>query len=238
MFLVRDASVGKDASLHRGAPQARVPPGYNGMTSRALAEDGRNGHIPPQPRSIADRLVNLSRAEVMRIIEDRPGLSIQELAETLGLSRGAVRHHLVHLTRERYVSSHRHGSHVLLFSAIVPVLRRKAIFQLRIGSIRSIVEATIERPWFRPAEVADGAGISVRSVRRGLRVLERAGLVQSQSVKRGIYNLTFHPEMRIAWVLYGKDVAQAVTTLRRAPGWFIGFELLLGKLALGSWASS
>ena len=185
----------------------------------------------------ADQIESGPRADVLRIIEERPGLSIQELAEALELSRGAVRHHLVHLTRDGHVSSHRHGNHVLLFAASVPVMRRRAIFQLRIASIRSIVEVAIARPRLRPVEVADETGISVRSVRRGLRVLERAGLVQSESVKRGTYSVSFHPEMRIAWVLYGKD-ATRVPSLRKAPGWLIGFELLLGKLVLGSWASS
>lgn len=224
-----------DASRRGDGPREEVPRGPD-----AALLDGDAPHLDAASpsASAADLLGSGPRADVLRIIEERPGLSIQELSEVLGLSRGAVRHHLVHLTRDGHVASHRHGNHVLLFSTAVPVMRRRAIFQLRIASIRSIVEVAIARPRLRPAEVADETGISVRSVRRGLRILERAGLVHSEPVKRGVYRLSFHPEMRIAWVLHGKDAARAVTSLRKAPGWLIGFELLLGKLALGSWASS
>lgn len=222
-----------DASRRRAGPWD-LPTGHDG----AARTPGDGDEAASRPASAADHLENGSRAEVLRVIEERPGLSIQEVAEAMGLSRGAVRHHLGYLTRDGHVASHRHGNHVLLFSAAVPVMRRRAIFQLRIGSIRSIVEAAIERPRFRPVEVADEVGITVRSVRRGLRVLERAGLVQSESVRRGTYRLSFHPELRIAWVLYGKDAPGEISSLRKAPGWLIGLELLLGKLVLGGWASS
>lgn len=218
-----------------GGPREEVPSAPDATSAKNVLPDPE---VASRSASAADLLGSGPRADILGIIEERPGLSIQELSEALGLSRGAVRHHLVHLTRDRHVASHRHGNHVLLFAADVPVMRRRAIFQLRIASIRSIVEVAIARPRLRPVEVADETGISVRSVRRGLKILERAGLVQSEPVKRGVYRLSFHPEMRIAWVLHGKDAERAVTSLRKAPGWLIGFELLLGKLALGSWASS
>lgn len=181
---------------------------------------------------------NPVRANLVQVIEDMPGSSIQELSNALGLSRGATRHHLNHLDKEGFITVYRQGNHRLHFASRMPPMRRKAISLLRISSIRSIVDETIESPRFRAADLTAATELSARSVRRGVKILARAGLAESRTVKWGVYDIRYHPELRIAWVLYSKDAGRAAPApLRETPGWILGLEILLGKLSIGAWSS-
>lgn len=199
------------------------------MSSDGHATVPRNSDV-----HYAKVISNPLRADIARLLDEQPGLSIHEVAEIVGLSRGAVRHHLSRLITQGYVAAYRQGNQRLHFTTNMPPMRRKAVYLLRIGSLRSFVEGTIDEGRFHPGELANELGLSARSVRRALAMLEKAGLVErtKSTQQRGAHELSFHSELRVAWTLYIKDAGRAgVKTLHKHPAWFMGFSALLGKLA-------
>lgn len=194
-----------------------------------------------------------ARQDILHAIEEMPGLSIQEIAEAVVLSRSTVRYHVRRLVRDQRVVVHRQGNHCLHFATAMPRMRRRAIALLRIRSLRSIAETLLPGDPVEEGgrdhdaagglilvtDLADGTDIDLRSVYRGLKALERAGLIEMERAakRRGAYKLSPHPEFRIAWVLHCKGAGRAPRPLRRTPGWLVGFELLLGKFVLNGWDS-
>lgn len=185
---------------------------------------------------------------ILQTIEETPGLSIEEVADRVALSRSTVRYHIDRLSSDRLVVIQRQGNHRLHFPASMPRMRCRALTLLRLGSIRSVVDAVMQpvgtsdppgpTTRFRTATIADETGVGVRSVYRCVRTLERAGLAEmTPTGTRGSYFMAVHPELRIAWVFYAKDAARAPRPLRAAPAWLLVFEMLLGKMAVGAAAS-
>lgn len=185
---------------------------------------------------------------ILQTIEETPGLSIEEVADCVALSRSTVRYHIDRLSADHLVVIQRQGNHRLHFPVSMPRMRRKALTLLRIGSVRSVVDAVMQSVGgdppgptarFRTVAIAEETGVSARSVYRCVRTLERAGLAElTPTGTRGAYLMSVHPDLRIAWVFYAKDAARAPRPLRTAPAWLLVFELLLGKMAFGAAASS
>lgn len=205
----------------------------NGMTSA-----GPSTYDAASARRAED-LDNPLQQRLYRLIEEAPGLNINELADEVGMSRSSSRYHLGRLMKEGLVVTHRQGHNRFHFAASMPVMRRKAVFLLRLGTIRSLVDTTIEDGNLRTADFAEMLGISPRSVRRNLKLLEREGLARCHPVKndRGAYHFSFHPDLRVAWVLYCKDAERStMRPLGKAPAIIVGLELLFGSFAF-NWSS-
>ncbi len=182
-------------------------------------------------------LDNPHQERLYRLVEEAPGLNINELAEDMEISRGSTRYHLRRLLKRGLVVAHRHGHNRFHFASNMPVMRRRAVFLLRLPTIRALVELALADDHLRTADLADALGVSARSVRRNLKVLEKAGLLECHQVKnrRGAYDATFHPDLRIAWVLYCKDAGfRRLRPLRKAPALILGLEFLFGLFAFGS----
>lgn len=178
---------------------------------------------------------SVRRKKIIHLLEEQPGLSIDELADAFNISRGTIRHHLQLLIRQGNVAAYRQGNRRLHFTTQMSPMRRKAIYLLRIGSIRSVVNETVDYPRFRLSQVAQQIGLSPRSVRRALQMLEKAGLIEwrSSSKQKGVREVVFHPELRVAWALYIKDAGRAeFRAFHKHPSWFLGIGALLGKLAV------
>ncbi len=57
---------------------------------------------------------------ILQTIEDIPGLNLREIADHVGASRGAVRHHIHRLDRDRLVVVQRQGNHQFHFATSMP----------------------------------------------------------------------------------------------------------------------
>lgn len=76
-------------------------------------------HLRPPPRRTGAPLPPAGR--ILRTIEEAPGLSIEEVADGVGLSRGTVRYHIDRLATDRLEAVQRQGNHRLHFPCPCPL---------------------------------------------------------------------------------------------------------------------
>ncbi len=176
------------------------------------------------------------RQTLFRLIEEQPGLNIRELAALLRVARSTARYHLTRLTHADMVATQRLGHHQLIFVKATPPARRKAIALLRVASIRALVAEVETSPTFEPAALARQLGISARSVRRSLRILEREGLVTDEPIAhaRGVHRILLHPDLRFSFVHWFKEVeGEPRSGALRAPILVMAFELAIAQTVAG-----
>lgn len=181
--------------------------------------DWWNGvHAPP-------RLTNPRHAALITILNRRPGLNINELAQSLSVTRTAAKYHLRRLERENLVVKIRRGHHQLFFPANMSERRRSAIVLLRIGAVRLVAQELFARPRDDWVQIADRIQLSTRQVRRIVRQLKRERLIElapGQGTSRHIVHM--HPELRLL-IAHSKDrlaPEDIQTTQRSAPAWLPG----------------
>lgn len=213
--------------------------GQNGAASR----NGSSGKPSPSIKGYLslNGVGNPQREKLLKVIEEQPGLNIWEVAKRMRLSRGATRHHLRRLIRSGHVVTIRQGHHLLHFSNAMPPRRREAVALLRVGSIRALVEYILEQEAVvKPSVVAERLGISRRSLRRSIKMLANADLVESQPVEgvRGARRLELHPDVAVAWVLWCAQAEEDESTgsLHKSPGIILAIETAIGHF-IASWFS-
>ncbi len=171
--------------------------------------------------------VSNQRNDILQLIEEQPGLDVREISRETKFSRGAVVYHIRKLGDQ--VVTVRQGRYRLHFIASTPDLQRRAIALLRIWSVRHVVEEAIRDEFIKPTALAEAKGISLRSVRRSIRMLVNAGLAHERPGRftQGSRHLLLHPATRIAWSVWcrGAEQDHMLTPLHQAPGWFFLLDL-------------
>jgi DNA-binding MarR family transcriptional regulator len=135
--------------------------------------------VPLFTRLRRDRLLdNPMRARLFERIRAEPGIHLAELAEYLGIGKGATKHHVDQLARHRLVFVLDDAGYSRCYVAghvPIEVARRMAV--LRAGSHARVYELYAARPTLSLREAARELGLSAPSVHRAKKRLESAGLL-------------------------------------------------------------
>jgi predicted transcriptional regulator len=170
------------------------------------------------------KLQNPRHATLMSILNKRPGLNIQELAVLLSVTRTAAKYHLRRMERNNLIVKVRRGHHQLYFPSDMSERRRSAIVLLRIGAVRLVAQELFHHPNADWTQVAQTIDLSTRQVRRIVRQLKRAGLIELGSGHgTSAHIVHMHPELRLLFAhsrerLRPEDAAPA----QPAPAWVPG----------------
>jgi predicted transcriptional regulator len=167
---------------------------------------------------------NPRRRTLVAILNKRPGLNIYELAALLSVTRTAAKYHLRRLEREHMIVKVRRGHHQLFFPMNMSERRRTAIVLLRIGAVRLVAEEFFRDPRQQLVQVARRINISTRQVRRIVRQLNKAHLLEvAPGEGRSHHIVHMHPELRLLIAhSRGPLDPQDVEPRPAAPAWVPG----------------
>lgn len=174
-------------------------------------------HSPPEVQ-------NPRRRALVTILNKRPGLNIHELAALLSVTRTAAKYHLSRLERENLIVKVRRAHHQLFFPASMSERRRTAIALLRTGALRLVAQELFRDPHQDWAEISRRVLISKRQVRRIIRQLRRAHLIEvGPGEVRAQHLVHMHPELRLllAHARAQLNPSEAAPT-SAAPAWVSG----------------
>jgi predicted transcriptional regulator len=140
-----------------------------------------------------------NRRRVLLHIQAHPGSCLQEIADSIGLTRTALAHHLRALERDKLVSSVRQGRRVLLFpSSITRPAERSVLGLLRQASARAVLEALYVNPTESFRKVAIRLGMAPHTLRWHVQRLQEQGIIHV--LQHGLggksHTLHFHPSVR------------------------------------------
>lgn len=116
------------------------------------------------------------RARLRGIVARRPGTSIRELADFLGIQRTAVVHHLRLLARAGEVRNVRSGRRVLVFPATASPFEG-LLSLLRVRAVQQLVAAVQAQPAASIRGLARELGVTPRAVRYHVLRLREMGLL-------------------------------------------------------------
>lgn len=140
-----------------------------------------------------------NRRRVLLHIQAHPGSCLQEIADSIGLTRTALAHHLRALERDKLVSSVRQGRRVLLFpSSITRPAERSVLGLLRQASARAVLEALYVHPTESFRKVAIRLGMAPHTLRWHVQRLQEQGIIHVLQHGMGgkSHTLHFHPSVR------------------------------------------
>lgn len=140
-----------------------------------------------------------NRRRVLMHIQAHPGSCLQEIADSIGLTRTALAHHLRALERDKLVSSVRQGRRVLLFpSSITRPAERSVLGLLRQASARAVLEALYVNPTESFRKVAVRLGMAPHTLRWHVQRLQEQGIIHVLQHGMGgkSHTLHFHPSVR------------------------------------------
>lgn len=169
-----------------GPPGSRAPPPFPDHPSAAEV-------------AFPDTLQNPTRRRLMDLVQETPGLNIQEIADALGVQRTAANHHVRRLLKDGFLVTHWQGPHMLHFPATIPLVQRTVLSVLRIPSVWGIANELLGDPSLSGGALASRLRMNPRTVRRAVRTLKSHGLLQvepSGTPPRRTSHL--HPELRVA----------------------------------------
>lgn len=136
---------------------------------------------PPTPQHLPGSKVakHPTRSRLLGLIRRHPGLTIQDLADMTDVERTTVQYHARKLEDARLISSRCQGRNRLHFPAGMDRSLRQAIGLMYVDSIRRLVDHLLGRPELTSSgTLADCLGVSARTVRRGLKRLKEADLLE------------------------------------------------------------
>ncbi|MHB8632899.1 MAG: thrombospondin type 3 repeat-containing protein [Thermoplasmatota archaeon] len=133
-------------------------------------------------RLIPDRILEQPvRRQIVDLVTAQPGIHPQGLVRQLGLTRGAVEHHLRILEKAGYVRGKQLGGRVCYFSVgQVDVRVQPAAVVLRSHLARSLVENALQEPGLSLTDLADRVHCSYGAMLYHVDRLEEAGLVRRE----------------------------------------------------------
>lgn len=143
------------------------------------------------------------RARLLALVAGRPGMSIRELAQALGVRRTAVVHHLRKLGAAGKVRCVRSGRRLLAFPAAATPYEG-LVGLLRLETVAALVAALRQDPSLSVRGLARRLDVTPRAVRYHLLRLESLGLLR----------LGWGPGRRVLLL----DEAAAAGALRDRPG--------------------
>ncbi|HUR64079.1 MAG TPA: winged helix-turn-helix transcriptional regulator [Candidatus Thermoplasmatota archaeon] len=162
-------------------------------------------------------LGNANCRRLLALVQETPGQNIQELSAAAGVTRTAANYHVRRLIKAGYLVPLRQGPHLLHFPTDIPPNQRIALGLLRIPSIRAIVLGCYRDAHASWRDLAARLHVTPRTVRRGIHVLRRHGLMQL--VREGeakAVAVHLHPDLRHAvarLLLPEEEAAQATGVL-------------------------
>lgn len=133
---------------------------------------------------------------VLALLDQYPGLNIDELAGALGVQRTAAKHHVQALERRGMLVRVRQGRHLLHFPADLPPVERLVFTVFRVPSVRRVAEEVFLDPSVSREALAERLEVTPRTVRRALGLLLRQGLMQVHQ-SSGQRTLHLHPQLRV-----------------------------------------
>lgn len=118
-----------------------------------------------------------ARGDMLRLIQRRPGMSLQEIGAEVRLARGPTQWHLDKLERNGYVARVRHGGESLFFPRGTPPQHAKAVAALRHPSRRALLALAARTPGLRPSEASRNLALGPPTIRHHARSLIELGLM-------------------------------------------------------------
>jgi predicted transcriptional regulator len=129
----------------------------------------------------SELLDNQHRDRVFRLIQEKPGIGVSEIAQATGLGWGTTVYHLDRLERHSFVASERAGLHKCYFPVgTVAREARKGIGALKTDTTRSIAEFLVSKPGATQSELCSALGLSPSAASKQVSKLEQAGLVRRE----------------------------------------------------------
>jgi DNA-binding transcriptional ArsR family regulator len=136
-----------------------------------------------------DALENDTRREVYEIVEENPGVCIQEAADQADVSYSTASYHLKRLVRMDYVTREEDGNKVLYYKNggtftaeerdLIPILQNEEAMR--------VFHHIVENPWCYRAQVADALDVSHTTVNWHLDRLQDADLVEEHREGRSCH---------------------------------------------------
>lgn len=124
-------------------------------------------------------LENETRAEIVDLLEDEPGLSMQEVADRTGLGWGTIVYHLSRLEENDFIHSREAGKARRFFPAgDVTPQEATELALLNEETPRRIVQALLEEPDLNGRDLADRLDLAPSTISKHVTRLEDAGLVE------------------------------------------------------------
>lgn len=122
-----------------------------------------------------------TRAEIARLVTQRPGIHFREIVRTTDWSRGTVEHHLRKLLDTGMITESSRGRYTCYFPR-GDVDRRlmDAVAVLKSDGARRVLEAVLDSPGISATEAAAAAGLSRQAAHVHLRRMVAAGLATSR----------------------------------------------------------
>ncbi len=164
--------------------------------SRFLRFVGLAGLIPLYSQISDDRILDdPTRARIVSLVRDVPGVSTKDLAERLGLAWGTVTHHVTKLEKRRFIVSKKYGKYRRYFVngaappsdddavfGIAPDAHgapgwRDAVAVMRVQKTADVAAFIKSNPGFTQKDVGEALGVSSSTVLWHVKRLEAVGLV-------------------------------------------------------------
>ncbi len=150
----------------------------------------------PDHETIGPRLpedVSDLQEDILSLIRDEPGISIQSVADTIGKSYSTVRYHLAKLERWDLIETTRDGRTVRHFDAHCEQTIQRIAPLLREGTRTAVLEYVMDEDpdrlrYSSVNQIAEDLGLGFRIVAKSLKQLDEAGYVDLQKV-RGRYRI-------------------------------------------------
>lgn len=192
------------------------PPHLNGFASRLGGTPDR------RPGGATDLFRNPNCRRLMDLIQEVPGLNIQELSDQAGIHRTAANYHVRRLIQAGYVATLRQGPHLLHFPVGIPPAQRVALGLLRIPSVRAAVQECFYHPTASWPDLAGRLHVTIRTVRRAIHALQRKDLVHLERHGRAReYTIHLHPDLRLVmarWIMPAPPARDDGPTPPDGPG--------------------
>jgi len=136
-----------------------------------------------------DALENDTRREIYEIVEDNPGVCIQEAADQADVSYSTASYHLKRLVKMDYVTRCEDGNKVLYYKngGTFTAEERDLIPILQTEEAMRVFHHIVENPWCYRAQVAEALDVSHTTVNWHLDRLQDADLVEEHREGRSCH---------------------------------------------------
>jgi predicted transcriptional regulator len=127
-----------------------------------------------------------TRGDMLRLLQQEPGLSLGEVCARVKLARGPTQWHLDKLERNGYLTRVRHGGETLFFPRALPPQQTRALAALRHPSRRALLQLASQAQGLRPSEAARELGLQPPTIRHHARELLDLGLLAQHGDERAV----------------------------------------------------
>ncbi|CAJ36507.1 winged helix-turn-helix transcriptional regulator [Methanocella arvoryzae] len=130
---------------------------------------------------------NENRQSVLRLVRDKPGSTMYDVARDLNMNLGTLRYHLLVLCINHKVREHRDGKYVRYFPGTQTFTPEEleVMSLLRREPVRRLMSVLCEKPGISNAEIARALGISESAVSSYMRDLSAKGFVDREMTPSG-----------------------------------------------------